>query len=204
MLEGYERDRFGVIKQLNPKDVDYSGLYQQRIKDRGHQNNLNMSYLRYGYMVGALGFVPQSLLDVGYGDGAFLEFCSQKIKCFGNEISGAPIPEGCEFVSDITKGSYQVITFFDSLEHFKSLDFIGDLNCSYIYLSVPCCRYDSDEWFRDWKHRKPDEHIWHFNTDSIQNLFWYYKYDAINLSFIEDIIRKADVPNILSVVFSKL
>ena len=45
----------------------------------------------------------------------------------------------------------------------EGLEFVKKLKCKYILISVPCCHYYSDDWFKNWKHRRPDEHIFHFN-----------------------------------------
>ena len=64
---------------------------------------------------------------------------------------------------------YDIITFFDSLEHFEDIEFVKDLKCSAICISVPYCYYKDDAWFEEWKHRRPNEHLWHFDKNSLEN-----------------------------------
>ena len=73
---------------------------------------------------------------------------------------------------------YDIITFYDSLEHFEEIEFVKKLKCNYICISVPNCHYKNDEWFRNWKHRKPNEHLWHFNSKShIRPAGWHWGRD---------------------------
>ena len=62
-----------------------------------------------------------------------------------------------------------VVTFFDSLEHLPDLSFLRDLKASRIVVTVPWCHANEMglEWFRTWKHRKPDEHLWHFDLPAL-------------------------------------
>ena len=48
----------------------------------------------------------------------------------------------------------------------------------------------NDEWFESWKHRKPDEHLWHFNRDSLNKFMERMGYVMISSTNIEDTIRK--------------
>jgi len=56
-----------------------------------------------------------------------------------------------------------------------------------------------------WKHRRPDEHLWHFNEKSIETFFNEMGYDMVSHSNIEDIVRKTNevYPNILTCIFKK-
>ena len=98
-----------------------------------------------------------------------------------------------------------MITFFDSLEHFEDIEFVKDLKCSYICISVPECHYYDDEWFENWKHRRPNEHLWHFNHGSLVKFMYRMGYILISGSNIEDTIRKnnKEESNILTCIFAK-
>lgn len=202
MLENYTKDHNGIIKQINYKqfvyDVDYSSRYDK------YTTNNDISHLRLGYLIGSIGKIPNSILDVGYGNGAFLNTAKKITKCYGHDISNYPIPENVEFVRDIFNSHYEVICFFDVLEHYPDIYFLDKLNCDYLIISLPECHYFSDEWFKNWKHRRPDEHLWHFNKISLENFIKEQGYDLINFSNVEDIIRPGiRHSNILSGVFKK-
>ena len=157
-------------------------------------------------MIGAIPKIT-SLLDVGYGNGDFLKACSSSIPyLFGNDISGYPIPRSCVYVNDILAYEYDVVCFFDSLEHFEDISFVKDLKTKYVYISVPWCYNFSDEWFKNWKHRREDEHLWHFNPISLENFMNEMGYTLVISSCIEDTIRKPvdNNPNILTAIFKKV
>ena len=207
MIENYEILENGLIKQksilnkIRTYDYDYVNSSYNQYGEKGSQ----MAGLRLGYLVSKLGYWPKSILDVGYGNGDFLKICKNKIDSYGNDISGYPVPEGVTFVENIFERHYDVICFFDVLEHFEKIDFVQNLKCDYIFLSLPWCHNFSDEWFSNWKHRRPDEHLWHFDEKSIKNFFNEMGYEMIDYSNIEDLIRVSneDYPNILTCILKK-
>lgn len=193
MLQNYEIDENGVIKQVRyfktPQKYDETYV-NERYNTYGIKGTL-MSYLRLGFINACLGEYPLSILDVGYGNGDFLNACKEVIpNCYGKDISNYKLPKGCE--SGDFDREYDVVTFFDSLEHFEDIYFVKDINTKYICISVPNCHNFSDEWFFNWKHRRPDEHLWHFNEISLIAFFDKCGYDLIRTSTLEDIIRKND------------
>lgn len=207
MLNNYELTQDGVIKQIESKpynyDIDYSDSRYSHFNDRG-----NILNLRLGYVIGSTGEVPKSLMDVGYGNGDFLEACQGCIKeLYGNDIQPAyPLGTGITFVEDITSQYADVITFFDSLEHFTDIEFVKDLKCKYVVISLPWCVNGLDDaWFETWKHRKPDEHLYHFTEKSLQAFMDRQGYDMVNYCNLEDKIRidKVLTPNILTACFRK-
>ena len=74
-------------------------------------------------------------------------------------------------------------------------------------ISVPNCHYTNDGWFENWKHRRPDEHLWHFNKKSLDKFMERMGYVMISSTNLEDTIRKnndQEEKNILTCVFKKL
>jgi hypothetical protein len=203
MIEGYTTEKFGVIKKIEPCKFDYGSAYQKILLGRG-EGNMRMAYLRYGYLAGTLGRTPGSSLDVGYGDGAFLSVCTalKHTECYGNELDPQGLPAGCTFVTDITSKLFDVICFFDSLEHFEDISFLERLQCNHIYVSIPNCVYLSDEWFQNWFHRKPEQHIRHFNYQSMTKLLASYRYELMAYSYIESMIRESGT-DILTMIFKR-
>jgi len=208
MLHNYELTRDGVIKQQIFKpynyNIEYSDSRYSNFDDRG-----NILNLRLGYVIGSIGKIPESLMDIGYGNGDFLSCCKDSIKSlYGNDIQPAyPLPEGISFVEDITKQEVEVITFFDSLEHFSDIEFVKNLKCSYVVISLPWCTNGlDDKWFVDWKHRKPDEHLFHFTEKSLECFMNRQGYKMLNYCNLEDKVRKDSNlnPNILTACFKKI
>jgi len=207
MIKNYEVDQYGVIHQQirqpfvydkNYIDISYGNLVQ--LTDE-------MAYLRLGYIIGAIGRVPLSILDVGYGTGDFLKVCTRIVKqSAGHDLFRDLLPAGCDFVEDITARHYDVITFFDSLEHYPDIDFVKKLNCNYVIISLPWCHNIGDAWFDAWKHRKPDEHLHHFDLSSLTNFMRSQGFRLVGHSNVEDTIRKSasTLPNILTAVFEQI
>jgi hypothetical protein len=206
MLENYKKHNNGVIEQITKIKFNYNKDYINNSYNTYGELGMRMAHQRLGYLIGSLGFIPESLLDVGYGNGDFLKAASSIIPLtYGNDISTYPIPENSIFINDPYNISVDVVTFFDVLEHFHDIYDIKLLNTKYILISVPNCHYFSDNWFDNWKHRRPEQHFWHFNEESLINFMDEIGYDVINTTNIEDTIRdnKMDYDNILTGVFKK-
>lgn len=209
MIENYMKDQNGVIHQINKQTFSYNVNYIKNSycsTEMKHATEL-MSNLRLGYIAGLVCDANESILDVGYGNGAFLKAAQKYFKrCGGYDVvDNTFLPEGVTRENSITSNYYDVITFFDSLEHCDDLNFVKDLCCSYVVVSVPWCHYISDSWFTQWKHRKPNEHLHHFNNISLTNFMDEMGFSYINSSNIEDVIRTPvdNLPNILTATFVK-
>ena len=206
MLENYEKLQNSVVKQIVRKPFNYGFDYSNNYNKLG-ELGLRMGYLRLGYITGAINKPIKTLLDVGYGNGDFLKVASEIVpNCFGSDVSNVyNLPKNCKYINDIYSQNFDVVCFFDVLEHFENIYDIKNLKAEYVVISLPNCHYFSDDWFENWKHRKPDEHLWHFNEDSLIKFMNEVGYDVINISNIEDTIRKNNeqYSNILSGIFKK-
>lgn len=207
MLENYKKLPNGVIKQIHVDKITYDYIYSNKYNSYGEAGR-NLSYLRLGVLIGTLGYIPTSIVDVGYGNGDFLRTCLKKIpNVYGCDISDYPIPDMCHKINIDDIKNVDVVCFFDSLEHFDDISFIKEINTNYIFISVPWCHYISDEWFEKWYHRRPNEHLYHFNDESLTRFFYENGYERIYISSFEDMIRfnpsVHPLPNILSCIFKK-
>jgi hypothetical protein len=109
-------------------------------------------------------------------------------------------------VESIFERYWHVITMFDVIEHLEDPSIIRDLQCSFLVVSVPWCHYLNDERFRNWKHRRPDEHLHHFSDRSLIRFMHRNGYDVeFWPCAVEDVIRGHldGRPNILTAIFSK-
>lgn len=207
-LNNYEKLENGIIKQKNVNKIEYNFEYSNKYNIYGEKGNY-LSYLRLGVLLGVINKIPNSILDVGYGNGSFLSAAKNIIKnCSGSDISGFPLPDDISIENSIFEKHFEVICFFDSLEHFDDINIIDKLQCDYVFISVPWCHYESDEWFLNWYHRKPNEHLWHFNDVSLIKFFKENGFENIYLENVEDTIRKNihsnGKQNILSAIFKKI
>lgn len=210
MKKFYEKMPNGVIhqKEFFHQIKEYNKEYSSKYDKYGEMGR-HLGFLRLGFLISSIGKIPDSILDVGYGNGDFLKASSITInKCYGTDITKGPLPDNVQYLNwgQAKKEKYDVVTFFDSLEHFEDIEFVKNLNCDYIFITLPWCHYKSDKWFFDWKHRRPDEHLWHFNKESLINFFEEQGYSVVNCGVpLEDAIRKDERynPNILTGIFKK-
>lgn len=207
-LTNYTKLGNGIIKQLNVENIEYNFEYSNKYNNYGEKANY-ISYLRLGVLLGNLDKTPNSILDVGYGNCSFLNAAKTIIpNCYGYDISDYPVDSNITRVDTMFGKHYDVISFFDSLEHFTEIDFIQKLDCDYITISLPWCHYFTDDWFMNWYHRRPNEHLWHFNDTSLVNFFAENNFKNIYLGDYEDAIRKngdtGKYPNILSAIFKRM
>lgn len=197
----------GVIKHVNPNhfkyDAQYSATYDT--PEYVRQSEL-LQGLRFAFAQAAHGKRIFSLTDVGYGNGAFMKFAAERVRIVnGIDVTDVPVPDKCNKIIEYENCS--VITFHDCLEHFHDLDFVRELPCETLIISLPHCHYFmcGKEWFGGWHHRKPSEHIYHFNEASLTSLLDLYGWKAVAASDHEDIVRKREGPkwNILSMAFKR-
>jgi hypothetical protein len=203
----YEIDRFGVIVQTDPRPYTYDAAYSSTYDTEAYRRESEkLQALRLGFVIGACGGVPDSLLDVGYGNGAFMLFAKQVIPdVMGSDITGVDVP-GCKIVDGMPPAD--AITFWDVLEHFPNVDFLADLPHEVLCVSLPYCHFHTEgpEWFAEkYKHRKPDEHIRHFDDQSLVSMMRHYGWQVTAISSHEDIVRKSThgLQNILTMAFKR-
>lgn len=205
MLENYKIDKFGVIHQINIEKFNYDIDYNNNYNKLG-ELGLRMSHLRLGYLIGSLGFIPNSILDIGVGNGDFIKTSSNIIEnCYINDITKIEI-KNTTWVDDINI-EVDIITMFDVLEHLNDMTIISNFNCKYLLISLPNCEFgENDDWFYNWKHRKPNEHLHHFNKKSFIKYIESMGYKNVNITNIEDTIRKNNesYDNIITGLFKKI
>lgn len=147
-----------------------------------------------------------TICDVGFGTGAFLAEVGRAkptAKLHGFDVSPYPAPDFVTVDPDWQEKSWDVVTFFDSLEHFVDLP---KVNAKCVVVSVPWYHYVlGNIWFESWKHRRPGEHLWHFNSYSLARVFERQGMRQIYCGNLEDRIRTSEskMQNILTMVFSR-
>lgn len=203
----YGKDALGVLHQLDPKPFVYDPKYvdtyhKPEYKDKSNQ----LMALRIAFLKGAVKQPIHSLLDVGFGDGSFLDYCEGIVQNrFGTDVTGLDVPRGCKKVELFDQYTYDVVTFWDSLEHFKDIDFLKYLNTKYVAISLP--NMCTIEQFETWKHRKPNEHLHFFDYQSLTTFMASQGYAYVTHGYIEDKIRVGELktqPNILTGVYKKM
>ena len=122
--------------------------------------------------------VGARLLDVGYGNGSFIrEARSMGWDAVGNDVNPTPYPHVERVELPINPlpiaDRFRVITFYDSLEHFETLDQVRKVaqNTDWIFVSFPRI---PDRWLEnpiEWKHYRPGEHHFYFSPHGLERLF---------------------------------
>jgi hypothetical protein len=214
MLDNYEVDRFGVIHQIDFTPITYDKQYISYYEDLSDRT-IKLGYRRLGWVLGVTGELPRSVLEIGYGTGTFIE--AAKITgvadCAGYDIARFPLPDGVRFADwdAALASSWDLVAMFDVLEHIPDLSFLSRLQARYLAVAVPHCRWreldaDGDAWFRTWRMRLPNEHLHHFDRDSLVALLAHNGFQCATLNHFEDGIRLRPGetgPNILSGLFRK-
>ena len=208
MLSNYSTNKDGLIYQINKKPFIYNEEYVKNRYDSYGEKTCYMSHLRLGYVLGSINKKINSIMDIGYGNGNFLITCKKSMpNCYGSDISGYELPSDISFVENWADHPVDVVTFFDALEHMENPYVLEKIKSKYIIVSLPWCHYFSDEWFENWKHRRPDEHLWFFNEKNIYNFAKSIGFKIINYCCAEDAIRGKNADgsdNILTFCMEKI
>lgn len=146
----------------------------------------------------------ETLLDYGCGAGQFAELARSKgWRATGYDLVPGPGPR----MTDLSgyDGAFDVVTFFDSLEHLPDpVSVIRSLSPYWLMVSVPWCHLPyRQNWFLPWRHRKPGEHLWHWGRETLTTLLESCGYAVRLAGDIEDDYRgrlPGGESNILTVI----
>lgn len=81
----------------------------------------------------------------------------------------------------INESEYDVICFWDSLEHIPDLDEISWLlaRTKFVAITVPIFPINSKKLLEQWKHYKPGEHLHYFTLQLLDEFFINYNFERI-------------------------
>lgn len=211
MIENYEIDELGVIHQIEFEPIVYDDEYISYYHAKSDRT-IKLGYQRLGWILGMLGKIPDSVLEIGYGTGTFIEaaLITGVPRCVGCDVANYPLPNGVEFADweDSLSQSWDLVAMFDVLEHIPDLSFLNRLQTNYVAIAVPFCRWKElgDEWFQNWRMLLPNEHLHHFDIESLTATMEHYGFDCETTNTFEDGIRLRENetgPNILSGFFKR-
>jgi hypothetical protein len=211
MIEKYKQLRLGHLyqKSLTGTVPDYSSTYSKERYDT-YKTNDAISKIRFDTIRSAIGNFS-SVCDFGYGNGSFLKYCEdQKIITYGYDISDYPVPPRTIRVQNLDTVHVDVMTFFDSMEHILDEDlvtFLQQKKTKHFCISVPWYHEaQGTEWFENWKHRRPNEHIHHFDVHGLIGLLLEVGCKIVYVGNPEDKIRtpSSNLPNILTVIGTRI
>src|SRR6185312_7456509 len=112
----------------------YDVAYARRYDWLPHRE---MSALRWNFVQCCLHLAPGSkILDIGYGNGAFLKFARERgMEVFGLDVHGEDF--GVPTLRPGAAGRFDLICFFDSLEHLPAFDQLFALKPEAVIVSIP-------------------------------------------------------------------
>ncbi len=219
MLSNYRIDAFGVIHQVECTPIAYDKQYISYYEDLSDRT-IKLGYQRMGWILGLMGRIPTSVLEIGYGTGTFIEAAeiTGVAECAGYDIARYPLPDKVRFVEweAALARAWDLVAMFDVLEHIPDISFLRRLEARHLALAVPYCRYReisgdederaADDWFRSWRMLLPNEHLHHFDRESLVAFLSDAGFDCVALNTFEDGIRLRpgeSGPNILSGFFTR-
>ena len=199
---GYIEERYGGIPEKMRRLADHRVRAARAHLPRHPAGGC--WWLDYGCGVGAV--VDAVMRDARAGYGHDLAYHGPDAECgYGwnrSRFLYAP------FAASPAGRAWDVASFFDVLEHLPDPDrVIRTLAAETVVVSVPWCHFPERwEWFRTWKHRRPGEHLHHWNRGTLAAFFGGLGYAEVVSGCVEDGYRpnpQQAEPNILTAVFRR-
>jgi hypothetical protein len=179
----YQKNNYGMITQVNPSGFSYDKQYASHTK-----TNHKMSYLRIGVL---LGFIhvdelkKMNCIELGPGNGEFYKTIQTKV----NDMKGYDLAD-TEFsnitLPQIYNKQWDILFAFDVIEHMEDINDIWKIDFNYAFISIPCPPQGNLE---DWRHLKPNEHLWHITASQFEKWANDNNYSVIYSGCPEDVIR---------------
>lgn len=163
-------------------DAEYAHQYD-------HRPAREMSALRWRFIQMHLDLpVGSNILDIGYGNGAFLKHArAAGMNIFGIDVHSEDF--GIPNVTFDTDLCFDLICFFDSLEHFPAFDPIFGLRSHHTIVSIPNTPDLILTRPAAWRHFKPGEHLHYFSRRSLGLVMDAWGFSKLTEGFPEDELR---------------
>lgn len=144
--------------------VSYDARYAYKYD---HFPTRPMSVLRWDLIQECLSLPAGSrILDIGYGNGAFLKHAqSAGMDIFGIDVHGEDFGIPAADYGD--NASFDLICFFDSLEHFSDFENLRELRAPHVAISIPNRPGFLLDRPEAWRHYRPGEHLRYFSPGSL-------------------------------------
>ena len=152
-------------------DIDY---YEKMLREYS-ETAKEIARLRWEWIKET---APLTVLDYGAGVGWFRAHRPKGISVDSYDIG--PYPQ-----TGIKFKIYDVVCFWDVLEHINNFEDIEPLLAlaRYVACTVPVKPENVD--FADWKHFKPGEHLHYFTTETLSELFKKYGFQLVKTDLPE-------------------
>jgi hypothetical protein len=146
--------------------------------------------------------LPWKLLDFGCGSGNFTNSLTG-IDGYGFDVN--PYGNYCDV--SVLLDKYDIVTFWDSLEHLKDpVKVIRGFAPEYLFICTPSTDdfHLGLEHLTQWRHYMPQEHCHYFNEESLTALLDRCGYDILEVNYNESIPRAGGGDkNILTIAASR-
>ena len=121
---------------------------------------------------------PKVVLDYGCGVGWFRAYKPKGVTVDSYDIANFP-------QTGILHDNYDVVCFWDVLEHIPDFDVIRNLlnKTRYVALSIPI-KPENQEW-STWKHFRPFEHLHYFDTELLDAFFKFVGFSNVKTNQVE-------------------
>lgn len=206
-FDGYANDeKTGALYSIDRTiRANYDHAYVARYEKYPQRE---LSQIRVALALSYAGNIS-SVCDVGFGTGSFLEEMHRvrpHAYLAGYDVSPYKPPQIIDIREDWNRQNWELVTFFDSLEHFDFLPLRRSWQPETVMVSVPWFHpYFGPAWFTEWKHRRPGEHLWHFTPETLAKTFEEVGYHPVYVGNPEDAVRvgNGNHPNILTMIFQR-
>ena len=130
-----------------------------------------------------------SVLDIGIGNGAFVE---DRINVYGYDIN----PFAVTWLIERNKYRHpfrgaDALTFWDSLEHIHNPTLMLQGAKEFVFVSCPI--YDDVEHVLRSKHFKPDEHCWYWTIKGLTTFMRIFGFEVQEINWMETEIGRESI-----------
>lgn len=155
--------------------MKYDIEYYEKMLRQNAIHSWSISKKRWDWIV-EIG--PNTVLDYGSGCGFFRAYRPEGIVVYSYDIG--PYPQ-----TGIELTSYDVVCFWDVLEHIADFSIIEPVIAlaKHIALSLPI-KPDNVLW-DNWKHFKPNEHLHYWTGETVQAFFNQYGFKLMKSGYPE-------------------
>lgn len=138
------------------------------------------------------------LLDIGCGAGAFIQAAPEGFEVFGQDVNRYCVVYcnsiGLKATELMLHEKFDVVTMFDSLEHFSSLDvlkYVHDVMSKrgHLILGIPNFRAELLTNIDEWRHYRPDEHVFGISETAIHKICDRFGFELVEANDDESVVR---------------